>query len=211
MYYSSAGEHADRRERSMTASAPRSNRGLVAKGPLRRQAIARAGARVLRAAGVEGLTHRAVADEAGVPLGSTTYYFGSREELLEAATDCVVEESNEWLMTWTAETDPADFSQALTDLMYEYLTERRDEAVTDVELFVLAARRPELRVHTSRWALVTAQMLQKFVPVDVAEHLATVLHGISLVSIASDHPPTRDDIKRLLGLEALLVGDQPTT
>ena len=38
-----------------------------------------------RGNGLAGLTHRAVADEAGVPLGSTTYYFADRNDLLVAA------------------------------------------------------------------------------------------------------------------------------
>lgn len=38
----------------------------------RREVIAEAAERVLPARGVEGLTHRAAAEEAGVPLGSTT-------------------------------------------------------------------------------------------------------------------------------------------
>src|SRR5215467_7365073 len=35
--------------------------------------------------GTEQLTHRSVAEQAGVPLGSTTYYFASRDELVREA------------------------------------------------------------------------------------------------------------------------------
>lgn len=183
----------------MSATNPRQGRGLVAKGPQRRQAIARAAARILRLAGIEGVTHRAVADEAGVPLGSTTYYFSSRDELLEAATECVVEESVNWFEGWASEVEPDSFDDELPRMMYDYMTTRRDEAVTDVELFVLAARRPELRVHTSKWSTSTAAVLNKFVAEEIAERLAIAMHGITLVSIASDRTLSLDEVRRMLG------------
>src|SRR3954454_18644458 len=44
---------------------------------------------ILRRAGRQAVTHRAVAEEAGVPLGSTTYYFDSRDDLLRQALEHV--------------------------------------------------------------------------------------------------------------------------
>ena len=46
--------------------------------------------RVIVAGGLAGLTHRAVADEAKVPLGSTTYYFADRNDLLVAAMEVAI-------------------------------------------------------------------------------------------------------------------------
>ncbi len=40
---------------------------------------------MIAADGIAGLSHRTVAAEADVPLGSTTYHFGSLDELLVAA------------------------------------------------------------------------------------------------------------------------------
>lgn len=51
----------------------------------RRLAILDATLRVIAAGGVDDVTHRRVAAEAGVPLGSTTYYFASRDDLLREA------------------------------------------------------------------------------------------------------------------------------
>ncbi|MHC4910387.1 MAG: TetR/AcrR family transcriptional regulator [Planctomycetota bacterium] len=41
--------------------------------------------RLVAVGGVDAVTHRRVAQAAGVPLGSTTYYFDSREHLLREA------------------------------------------------------------------------------------------------------------------------------
>ncbi|NEE37598.1 TetR family transcriptional regulator, partial [Streptomyces sp. SID7982] len=53
--------------------------------PERRTRIIDAALTVIAADGIAGLSHRTVAAEADVPLGSTTYHFASLDELLVAA------------------------------------------------------------------------------------------------------------------------------
>lgn len=55
------------------------------RGEARRDAMVDAAAGLLLAGGVTAVAHRAVATAAGVPLGSTTYYFRDRDDLLVAA------------------------------------------------------------------------------------------------------------------------------
>jgi DNA-binding transcriptional regulator YbjK len=57
------------------------------KGRARRGSIVEAAADLLTDGGPPAVTHRAVAARAGVPLGSTTYYFADRDELLAAAIE----------------------------------------------------------------------------------------------------------------------------
>ena len=58
----------------------------------RRQVIIDAAAELIVELGSAGLTHRLVADRAGVPLGSTTQYFTSLDELREAALHHLADE-----------------------------------------------------------------------------------------------------------------------
>ena len=51
----------------------------------RRRAIIEAAAEIIASEGTRKLTHRRVAQQAGVPLGSTTQYFSSIDELRRAA------------------------------------------------------------------------------------------------------------------------------
>jgi len=51
----------------------------------RREEILRATLRLLGTTGPAGVTHRAVAAEAEVPLAATTYYFASKDELVREA------------------------------------------------------------------------------------------------------------------------------
>ena len=57
------------------------------KGERRRAALVAAAADLLRTGGFEAVRHRAVAEKAGLPLASTTYYFASLDDLVTAATE----------------------------------------------------------------------------------------------------------------------------
>jgi DNA-binding transcriptional regulator YbjK len=55
------------------------------KGERRRAALVEAAAELLVEGGFDAIRHRAVAERAGLPLASTTYYFDSLEDLVIAA------------------------------------------------------------------------------------------------------------------------------
>ncbi|HYH32500.1 MAG TPA: TetR family transcriptional regulator [Pseudonocardia sp.] len=61
--------------------------GGTSKGERRRQELICAAAALLRAGGFDAVRHRAVAERAGLPLASTTYYFSSLDELVTAAVE----------------------------------------------------------------------------------------------------------------------------
>src|SRR4051795_11269264 len=60
---------------------------MTTKGERRRQQLVTAAAELLRAGGFDAVRHRAVAERAGLPLASTTYYFASLDDLVTAAAD----------------------------------------------------------------------------------------------------------------------------
>ncbi|MGW7530735.1 TetR/AcrR family transcriptional regulator [Amycolatopsis sp. NPDC054798] len=57
------------------------------KGERRRAALVEAAAELLAEGGFDAVRHRAVAERAGLPLASTTYYFDSLEDLVTAAVE----------------------------------------------------------------------------------------------------------------------------
>jgi DNA-binding transcriptional regulator YbjK len=65
---------------------------LTRKGALRRQQVLDAAAGILLADGFRALTHRRVAEAAGVPLGTITYYFTSRDHLAGATVGLLLEQ-----------------------------------------------------------------------------------------------------------------------
>ncbi|MDG3011546.1 TetR family transcriptional regulator [Rhodococcus sp. D2-41] len=59
----------------------------TSKGERRRRQLIEAAAELLREGGFEAVRHRAVAERAGVPLASTTYYFDSLDDLIAGAVE----------------------------------------------------------------------------------------------------------------------------
>jgi DNA-binding transcriptional regulator YbjK len=57
------------------------------KGERRRQALVEAATELLVDGGFDAIRHRAVAERAGLPLSSTTYYFDSLDDLVAAAVE----------------------------------------------------------------------------------------------------------------------------
>ena len=61
-------------------------------GEIKRQRILVAASQILVSEGFSAVTHRAVAELAGVPLGSTTYHFTDKSELILGALKHLIEE-----------------------------------------------------------------------------------------------------------------------
>jgi DNA-binding transcriptional regulator YbjK len=124
------------------------------RGDKRRKEIIEAALRLMGRTGRSGLTHRAVAKEAGVPLGATTYYFDSREDLLAQTLEYV---ANAQLESFKVEREalakiktPAALAKFLTDRLVHAATDR-DALIAEYELWVEAGREPALRKAAWKW------------------------------------------------------------
>lgn len=116
-----------------------------ARGRERRAAIVAAAGRVLIRDGVAALTHRAVAVEAGVPLGSTTYYFADRPELVRAAvTELLARERERRARVAVPDGDPLRVAERLTALVIPPAFPARSEVALLYERLAGALRDPEL-------------------------------------------------------------------
>lgn len=110
--------------------------------PDRRRRIIDAAIRVVGERGIAGLSHRAVAAEADVPLGSTTYHFATLDDLLVAALHQANEECKRDLDARTALTDPGtDLAADLARLVEEMVTRDRARTELEYELYLAALRR----------------------------------------------------------------------
>lgn len=63
----------------------------TAKGSMRREQVLEAAGEILLHEGFRAMTHRRVAEAAGVPLGTTTYYFTDRGDLMRATVAMFLE------------------------------------------------------------------------------------------------------------------------
>jgi DNA-binding transcriptional regulator YbjK len=122
------------------------------RGDARRRTILDAALRVISRAGVGATTHRAVAADAGVPLGTVSYHFGSIDDLLESALRWFVEQETARLRAVAERLSGArDVSaeEIAVAIVGELATEPPGSALPQFELYLEAARRPALRVTAS--------------------------------------------------------------
>ncbi|MFF5530865.1 TetR/AcrR family transcriptional regulator [Streptomyces cinerochromogenes] len=149
--------------------------------PERRQRIIDAAIRVVGRDGIAGLSHRTVAAEADVPLGSTTYHFATLEELLVAA----LRQSNEGFGRVLAELLPegtgrgglaADLARALG----QWLAGERTGVELEYELYLAALRRPALRPVAAEWTEAAAALLARRTDPVTARALLALMDGICL-------------------------------
>ena len=157
----------------------------------RRTAILDGALAVLAEQGMRGLTHRAVDAAAGLPPGSTSYYFRSRAALVAGCVQRLVERD---LAEDVAAVDaavlsagqdlPTVLAEVLTAVGVRMATTERQRTLARYELSLAAVRDPALRAE-----LVTggdmirrrgAALLARagVVGPDAAEELAALLDGL---------------------------------
>ncbi|KMS80023.1 TetR family transcriptional regulator [Streptomyces leeuwenhoekii] len=157
--------------------------------PGRRQRIIDAALRVVADKGIAGLSHRSVAAEADVPLGSTTYHFRTLDDLLVAALRQADEGFAAALAAHPALADPrADLAGELARVLGEWLGGDRTGVELEYELYLAALRRPALRPVAAAWAEGVAERLARRTDPGTARALVALMDGICLQVLLTGAP-----------------------
>lgn len=126
----------------------------MAKNDERRAALADAGLRVLAREGARGLTHRAVDAEAGVPRGTASNYFASRDALVDGLVARIGERltPDPEVHAQLASRAPSRelFADYLRDIVARLLADP-DVTLALLELRLEAARRPSVAETLGGW------------------------------------------------------------
>lgn len=173
--------------------------------PGRRDRIAHAAIDVIAEHGVEALTHRKVAAAAQVPLGSTTYHFGTLDDLVAAALVKAAERSVDELRSWESSLDPdAKLAPALADFVFESISARRQHTMAEYNLYALALHRPRLRKSAVDWDAALAEVICTRTDPLTGRMIAALLCGLLMQAVMNDEQPSRAEIEALL--ERALAG-----
>jgi TetR/AcrR family transcriptional regulator, regulator of biofilm formation and stress response len=180
----------------------------------RHAALIDAAVKLLGEQGRQAVTHRAVAERAGVPLGATTYYFDSRDDLLAQALRSISEGRIENAGNVAEGLLRADTPEKLADELVEWLVEAVDPSrnlyVAEFELWLEAARRPELREAARSWCAAERsafeQALEALGSDDAARDariVAGALDGLAGMALMEPKPieaarAMRPELRRLL-------------
>lgn len=170
--------------------------------PDRRNHILRTALDVLVRHGVAGLTQRLVADAADVPLGSVTYHFSSRNDLVQGAFGLFVEQQNtifeNSIGTVRSREELLDALVALVDGG----PSRGRAGVLGFELNLAAVRDPRLRELTAAWTAASRAVLGRLMDADAAADLDAYLEGLIMQALVSAQPTptvvTRMSVARFL-------------
>lgn len=161
----------------------------------RREAILDAALEVIAESGVARTTHRAIAERAGVPLGSTTYYFPTLSALVSEALERMSGRLRALAAEWERQIgDGADLADDLARLASEYLADR-PRALLEYELYLAAARSPQLRPAALAWISSARAFLTPITGVESAAAIIALLDGFMLEAIATDAPPSVDTLR----------------
>ncbi|MEK9522168.1 TetR/AcrR family transcriptional regulator [Streptomyces sp. NPDC087908] len=179
--------------------------------PDRRDRIVDAALRVAARSGIAGLSHRTVAAEADVPLGSTTYHFGSLDELLVAALRKANEDFARLLREHPVLSAPdTDTAAALARLMGEWISGERAQVELEYELYLAALRRPALRPVAAEWAETVVDALSRRTDPVTARALVALVDGICLQSLLTGVPYDEEYARVMLARVLDPGGGAPT-
>lgn len=184
------------------------------KGERRRAALVEAAAKLLVEGGFDAVRHRAVAERAGLPLASTTYYFDSLEELVTAAVEHHGQAELETGRRRLEELATRNRGvQATVDLVLEMLLgPETDDPEADAEAVLLryerlvaTGRRPYLRplmrtLSAQLNELLTEIFARSGTPVSEAdlERLVALVDGAVVNALIAIDPAPRAAASRML-------------
>jgi DNA-binding transcriptional regulator YbjK len=193
----------------------RTRRGAATAAERRREAILDATLDLIGVGGPEAITHRAVAAKAGMALGSLTYHFPSRQELVREAFRHFLRAGHEWLAD-VAVGRSIDSPADLVDLVVEIA--RREAAVPDFirldyELLLYCSGEPELASEYVVWQQGIQGALAPILehlgaprPVETARTVIDLLRGFEIERLTRPDAAPEDLGRRLQPVVAALTG-----
>jgi DNA-binding transcriptional regulator YbjK len=180
----------------------------VPRGEARREAILRATLAVIGEHGAGAVTHRAVAARAGLPLSATTYWFSSRDELLEESLRLAAREEVGRLERLVVDLAPqalsiGDWAQAAAAELAGDLARGRGRHFALAELALEAGRNPRLRDEVERWHTAHLRLAELGLraagsddPASDAPIVVAALSGFVLAQLSLPDPGFEQDVLR---------------
>lgn len=185
----------------------------------RQQELMEVTLRIIGRLGVDGVTHRAVAAEAGLSLGAITHHFSSRDSLVEAALHHALARETGRLraLSLSLQDQVMDIDAWIGALTAWYARELKTDAEVHIacyEAFLAAARSPRYRDIIQQWFFTwqrSAELAMKAAGSprarQHAELFVSALIGIVLQQLAAPRRSFRRDAVALLtGLVDGLLG-----
>lgn len=187
--------------------APATPRRRSARGERRHEALCGAAAELIRGQGFASVSHRAVAQLAGLPLAATTYYFSSLDDLLEQAVHRL---ARQWMQRARDAlaglpprlAGPRQLAEALTSVVIGIpnatVSNSSEDLLVLYERYLEAGRhrhlRPLVAAYTRELDALVAEVLARAAPPAdpvTAPLVLALIDGAVLRALAEGADPTR--------------------
>ena len=189
------------------STAPRTR---TTTGERKREQILDASVRVFGTGGASAVTHRAVAKVARVPLGSTTYYFTDRDDLL---LQTMAHARSAEAIRLTAIVDALDGVLSVERSVVVLTEMFFDKTVADplydlalFEMFMEATRNITVRNEAREWSTMIGALVDRVLPPSdpavpraiVVQSIACLVDGLMLDAVSNGELTVADLAERLL-------------
>lgn len=183
-----------------TAAMAAASRRAQGRGRARRERLIEVTIDLVAREGTDAVTHRRVAELAQVPLGSTTYYFASREEMLVEALKAFGHQEITAIQARLAgllkhKPSRGGYVDELIEFLAPQVADDRWRTVAQYALLCEAARRPELQAVAREWNEAWCTALEELFralkvpdPGLEARMLLAMLDGLLLGQLAAPEP-----------------------
>ncbi|MGW4210405.1 TetR/AcrR family transcriptional regulator [Lentzea sp. NPDC004789] len=185
------------------------------KGARRKTEIIDAALRIIGREGILGVSMRAVAVEGSVPLGTVTYYFTNKEELIEAAFLRHTQRETARIVSAIARLGTltrADLARGLADFVIQGLSEYREQLRTEYQFLNASVRHENLQRASAAWLQSLAAHLEERLtafsssnPKTDAKLILSVISGLEIDNLSAPLTPADERAIRAV-LERLFHG-----
>jgi DNA-binding transcriptional regulator YbjK len=178
------------------------------RGVARREAILQAAVELIGERGPDALTHRAVAERAGVSLSATTYWFSSKDEIFRQAVALAAGEEVARLERLVLDLAPRElaptaWARELSAALAADVQRNPAQPVAMFEFVLEASRRPDLREEVARWETAHLRLAEAGLravgsadPETDAHIVVAVVSGLMLGLLANPNPAFERDVMR---------------
>lgn len=187
----------------------------------KREALLDAAITVVAEQGMRGLTHRAVETQAGLPHGSTTYYFGTRHDLVVALMQHMAEKGREAVepiarqLTLTLADRTRELEiDTICDGLISWMDASASMELARYELQVTGARDPEMKELMTETCDIFRQLCEPVViargsknPERDSSVLQAVVDGLMFKRL-TNNGMSDDAIRRAIRLVLGAIGDE---
>lgn len=175
--------------------------------PGRRERLVEAVLDVIAREGSAGATYRAVAAAADVPMGSMTYHFPTRDDMLYAAFTHLADTQHARFDQIMADLPPGqDPRERVVELIVTHGAGYGRDLVLSAELYALAVRDERYRALIQAWMERSRASLARHFPPELAPMIDALQEGLVLHSHISTEP---FDVDRVRAAVHRLIGPRP--